>query len=87
MNVAVPDVIERRSIRYRTSSVAGTSARISVRPLPAGRPLPPDADAVVLLAPVTFADVLAVHAAGRRMPRKATYFTPKPRSGLVLADI
>jgi hypothetical protein len=58
-----------------------------VRPLPAGRPLPPDADAVVLLAPVSFADVLAVHAAGRRMPRKATYFTPKPRSGLVLADI
>lgn len=58
-----------------------------VRPLPAGRPLPPDADAVVMLAPVTYADVLAVHAAGRRMPRKATYFTPKPRSGLVLADL
>ena len=58
-----------------------------VRPLPAGRPLPPDADAVVLLAPVGYADVLAVHAAGRRMPRKATYFTPKPRSGLVLAEL
>ena len=58
-----------------------------VRPLPAGRPLPPDADAVVLLAPVNYADVLAVHAAGRRMPRKATYFTPKPRSGLVLAAL
>jgi hypothetical protein len=58
-----------------------------VRPLPAGRPLPPDADAVVLLAPVDYADVLAVHAAGRRMPRKATYFTPKPRSGLVLAAL
>ncbi len=58
-----------------------------VRPLPAGRPLPPDADAVVLLAPVSYADVLAVHAAGRRMPRKATYFTPKPRSGLVLAEL
>ncbi|MGW3961327.1 DUF1015 family protein [Amycolatopsis sp. NPDC005003] len=58
-----------------------------VRPLPAGRPLPPDADAVVLLAPVSFADVLAVHAAGRRMPRKATYFTPKPRSGLLLAQL
>ncbi len=58
-----------------------------VRPLPAGRPLPPDADAVVQLAPVSFADVLAVHAAGRRMPRKATYFTPKPRSGLVLAEL
>ncbi|WP_103353530.1 DUF1015 family protein [Amycolatopsis sp. CA-128772] len=58
-----------------------------VRPLPAGRPLPPDADAVVLLAPVGYGDVLAVHAAGRRMPRKATYFTPKPRSGLVLAEL
>jgi hypothetical protein len=58
-----------------------------VQPLPAGRPAPLDADAVVLLAPVAYADVLAVHAAGRRMPRKATYFTPKPRSGLVLAAI
>ncbi|WP_326948771.1 MULTISPECIES: DUF1015 family protein [unclassified Amycolatopsis] len=58
-----------------------------VHPLPAGRPAPHDADAVVLLAPVAYADVLAVHAAGRRMPRKATYFTPKPRSGLVLAAL
>ncbi len=56
-------------------------------PLPDGRPVPPDADAVVLLAPVSHADVLAVHAAGRRMPRKATYFTPKPRSGLLLAEL
>ncbi|MDT7803410.1 MAG: hypothetical protein QOI78_6843 [Actinomycetota bacterium] len=59
----------------------------NVRPLPAGRPAPADADAVVLLAPVAYSDVLAVHAAGRRMPRKATYFTPKPRSGLVLAAL
>ncbi|WP_318307043.1 DUF1015 family protein [Amycolatopsis solani] len=58
-----------------------------MHPLPDGRPVPPDADAVVLLAPVSRADVLAVHAAGRRMPRKATYFTPKPRSGLVLAEL
>jgi uncharacterized protein (DUF1015 family) len=28
-----------------------------------------------------------VHAQGRRMPRKSTYFTPKPRSGLLLADL
>jgi uncharacterized protein (DUF1015 family) len=28
-----------------------------------------------------------VHDAGKRMPRKATYFTPKPRSGLLLADL
>jgi hypothetical protein len=58
-----------------------------VRPLPAGRQAPPDADAVVELAPVPLATVLAEHAAGRRMPRKSTYFTPKPRSGLLLADL
>lgn len=58
-----------------------------VHPLPAGRTPPPDADAVVELAPVPLATVLAEHAAGRRMPRKSTYFTPKPRSGLLLADL
>ncbi|HEX3648086.1 MAG TPA: DUF1015 family protein [Pseudonocardiaceae bacterium] len=58
-----------------------------VRALPANRPLPADADAVLLLAPVPFADVLAVHDQGRRMPRKSTYFTPKPRSGLLLAGL
>jgi uncharacterized protein (DUF1015 family) len=42
---------------------------------------------VLQLAPVPFADVLAVHRQGRRMPRKSTYFTPKPRSGLLLADL
>ncbi|ONI91372.1 hypothetical protein ALI144C_01440 [Actinosynnema sp. ALI-1.44] len=59
----------------------------ALRPLPPGRPARPDADAVVLIAPVPVADVLAVHATGRQMPRKATYFTPKPRSGIVLAEI
>jgi hypothetical protein len=59
----------------------------SLRTLPTGRPVPADADALVQLAPVPFADVLAVHAEGRRMPRKATYFTPKPRSGLLLAAL
>ncbi|MFF0149618.1 uncharacterized protein (DUF1015 family) [Amycolatopsis sulphurea] len=58
-----------------------------LRPLMAGRPVPEEADAVVQLAPVPFETVRAVHAAGRRMPRKATYFTPKPRGGLVLADL
>jgi hypothetical protein len=57
----------------------------AVRPLPAGRPAPPGA--VVQLAPVPLETVLKVHAAGRRLPRKATYFTPKPRGGLVLAEI
>jgi hypothetical protein len=58
-----------------------------VHPLAAGRTPPPGTDAVVELAPVPFATVLAEHAAGRRMPRKSTYFTPKPRSGLLLADL
>jgi hypothetical protein len=58
-----------------------------VRPLPAGRRPEPDADAVLMLAPVPFADVVAMHDAGRQMPRKSTYFTPKPRSGLLLADL
>ncbi|WP_433270594.1 DUF1015 family protein [Actinosynnema sp. CS-041913] len=56
-----------------------------VRPVTNGVPL--DADALLLIAPVPVADVLAVHAAGGRMPRKSTYFTPKPRSGLLLADL
>lgn len=58
-----------------------------VRPLPANARPPQGADAVLLIAPVPYRDVLAVHEQGRRMPRKATYFTPKPRSGLVLAAL
>jgi Protein of unknown function (DUF1015) len=58
-----------------------------VRALPAAHPVGPDVDAVLELAPVPFSDVLAVHEQGRRMPRKSTYFTPKPRSGLLLADL
>lgn len=58
-----------------------------VHPLPANRPAPDTADAVLTLAPVPLADVFAVHAAGRRMPRKSTFFTPKPRSGLLLAEL
>ena len=58
-----------------------------VRALPAGHPADPHVDVVLELAAVPFADVLAVHKQGRRMPRKSTYFTPKPRSGLLLADL
>jgi hypothetical protein len=58
-----------------------------VHPLAAGRVAPADAEAVLELAPVPLATVLAEHAAGRRMPRKSTYFTPKPRSGLLLAKL
>ena len=59
----------------------------AVRALPAGRPVDPHVDVILELAAVPFADVLAVHKQGRRMPRKSTYFTPKPRSGLLLADL
>lgn len=59
----------------------------ALRPLPGGRTADVDVDAVLLIAPVPYSDVLAVHAEGHRMPRKATYFTPKPRSGLLLADL
>jgi uncharacterized protein (DUF1015 family) len=38
----------------------------------------------VLLRPTPVADVAAVAAAGARMPRKSTLFTPKPASGLVM---
>jgi hypothetical protein len=58
-----------------------------LRPLTANRTPTPGYDAVLRIAPVPFADVLAVHEQGRRMPRKSTYFTPKPRSGLFLADL
>ncbi|HEX3782682.1 MAG TPA: DUF1015 family protein [Pseudonocardiaceae bacterium] len=58
-----------------------------LRPLPAGRAPAPGYDAVLEIAAVPFADVLSVHEQGRRMPRKSTYFTPKPRSGLLLADL
>ncbi|MEU7481196.1 DUF1015 family protein [Lentzea sp. NPDC042327] len=42
-----------------------------------------EAEAVLLIAPVPLPAVLA----GAKMPRKSTYFTPKPRSGLLLADL
>jgi uncharacterized protein (DUF1015 family) len=38
----------------------------------------------VLLNPAPLETVLAVAAAGERMPQKSTLFAPKPRTGLVL---
>lgn len=40
----------------------------------------------VLLNPTPVDAVMAVAAAGERMPRKSTLFTPKPRTGLVVRD-
>ncbi|HEV3355830.1 MAG TPA: DUF1015 family protein [Pseudonocardiaceae bacterium] len=58
-----------------------------LRPLTAYQAPTPGYDAILHIAPVPFADVLRVHEQGRRMPRKSTYFTPKPRSGLFIADL
>jgi uncharacterized protein (DUF1015 family) len=38
----------------------------------------------VLLRPTPVAAVAAIAAAGARMPRKSTLFTPKPASGLLM---
>jgi uncharacterized protein (DUF1015 family) len=45
------------------------------------------ADLAVLIAPVTVADFVAVNLARRKMPRKSTWFTPKARAGLVVAEL
>ncbi len=52
----------------------------------AGRTAPGGAIAL-LLNPTPAADVAAVAAAGERMPRKSTLFTPKPRSGLLIRPL
>jgi uncharacterized protein (DUF1015 family) len=41
----------------------------------------------VLIAPVTVDDFVAVNLARRKLPRKSTWFTPKARAGLVVAEI
>ncbi|HEX6497432.1 MAG TPA: DUF1015 family protein [Micromonosporaceae bacterium] len=41
----------------------------------------------VLIAPVTVDDFVAVNLARLKMPRKSTWFTPKARAGLVVADL
>lgn len=41
------------------------------------------ADAVVLLRPVSVAQIRSASYAGVRMPQKTTFFAPKPRTGLV----
>lgn len=41
----------------------------------------------VIIAPVTTEDFIAVNLARQKMPRKSTWFTPKARAGLVLAEL
>jgi uncharacterized protein (DUF1015 family) len=45
------------------------------------------AELAVLIAPVTVDDFVAVNLDRRKMPRKSTWFTPKARGGLVLAEL
>jgi uncharacterized protein (DUF1015 family) len=45
------------------------------------------AEAAVLIAPVSVEDFVAVNLARQKLPRKSTWFTPKARAGLVLAEL
>lgn len=45
------------------------------------------ADVAVIIAPVSTGDFVAVNLARQKMPRKSTWFTPKARAGLVLAEL
>ncbi|MBM0280069.1 DUF1015 family protein [Micromonospora tarensis] len=45
------------------------------------------AELAVLIAPVTVEDFVAVNLAREKMPRKSTWFTPKARGGLVVAEL
>jgi len=45
------------------------------------------AELAVLVAPVTVDDFVAVNLARQKLPRKSTWFAPKARAGLVLAQL
>ncbi|GIF18863.1 uncharacterized protein (DUF1015 family) [Actinoplanes tereljensis] len=45
------------------------------------------AELAVLIAPVTVDDFVAVNLERQKLPRKSTWFTPKARGGLVLAQL
>ena len=65
--------------RARASSTASTT---SAPRSPAG-----DAQAGVLLRPVTVAQIEATAHGGERMPPKSTFFHPKPKTGLVFRSL
>jgi hypothetical protein len=46
-----------------------------------------DADAAVLLRPVSVETIRAAAAADLRMPEKTTFFAPKPRTGMVFRSL
>ena len=63
---------DEATVRYAHSVTDAVSAATSTNGI------------AVLLRPTPVAAVAAVAAAGARMPRKSTFFTPKPASGLVM---
>ena len=69
---AVPGV----SLAYRNDAVA-VAAQVEKG----------DADAAVLLRPVTVDTIRAAAAADLRMPEKTTFFAPKPRTGMVFRSL
>ncbi len=46
-----------------------------------------DAQAGILLRPATVAQILEIAHGGERMPPKTTFFSPKPRTGIVFRDL
>src|SRR4029077_16054316 len=46
-----------------------------------------EAQAGVLLRPVTVGQILDIAHGGERMPPKSTFFFPKPRTGIVFRDL
>jgi uncharacterized protein (DUF1015 family) len=68
----LPDDVDHVGYEHDVTDALTTAARTS--------------GTAVLLNPTPVAAVAAVAAAGERMPRKSTLFTPKPASGLLLRD-
>ena len=67
---AIPDDVEHLGYAHSVTEALASAARVD--------------GTAVLLRPTPVAAVAAVAAAGGRMPRKSTLFTPKPASGLVM---
>ena len=90
--VEPPDGAQRRRRRRSRSRSAAAStgpARVPQRRARRRRARRQGAaDAAVLLRPVTVAEIRAAAAyAGARMPQKTTFFSPKPRTGLVFRTL
>ena len=79
---AVDATVFEAAIRPRLPATAGIAYR-SDAPAVGGLVEKGDAEAAVLLRPVTVPQIRAAAFAGVRMPQKTTFFHPKPRTGMV----